>query len=151
MESQEMQEFLLDLKDEIVSSIKEAKNEFKGNLKYQILKVEIDPANGDQVVVLDDNTKIEHEKIVGVFITSSNDQALVGTTLGLNINEETILPDDFEASLINRNIGISINELPHRFEQEANNSVIKVKVRHGKMQGIEDSYTINVYLVALEK
>ncbi len=101
--------------------------QLKGKQKYQVLRLQITEAGQSQL--LNTNTKQEHDRITGVFINVDQQNALVGSMLDLSIDDTEIIPEGFEAVLINRTVGVSINDMPYEFEARARNSKIKLRLK----------------------
>lgn len=116
---------------------------------YQIIPIRIDRAN--QVQKIYTETKMDHKKIIGVFGSSTSDFGIIGSTLDLSIDEKEVFPEGFEASLINRQVGVGINELPYKIERKALNSKIKATYTDGGNYGTIYPYTYNLYLVATKE
>lgn len=115
---------------------------------FQIIPVKV--LNANQVVKVNTETKMEHAKIVGVFGSATSDFGIIGSTLDLSIDEKEVFPEGFEASLINRQVGVNINELPYSIERKAKNSKIKLTFIDGGNINTKYPYTYNLYLVAIK-
>ncbi|PWD98809.1 hypothetical protein DDZ16_13805 [Marinilabilia rubra] len=122
--------------------------EVKGIQKYQVLRLQV--AEAGQTQTLNTNTKQEHDRITGVFINVDQQNALVGSLLDLSIDDTEIIPEGFEAVLINRTVGVSINQMPYEFEVRARNSKIKLNYKDGAAPGAIYPYTVSVYLRAID-
>ncbi len=120
----------------------------KGKQKYQVLRLQVTEAGQSQL--LNTNTKQEHDRITGVFINVDQQNALVGSMLDLSIDDTEIIPEGFEAVLINRTVGVSINDMPYEFEVRARNSKIKLNYKDGAAPGAVYPYTVSVYLRAVD-
>jgi len=120
----------------------------KGRQKYQVLRFQVTEAG--QVKTLNTNTKQEHDRITGVFVNIEHQAALVGSLLDLSIDDTEIIPEEFEATLINRTVGVSINQMPYEFDVRARNSKIKLNYRDGSAPGVKYPYTVSVYLRAID-
>jgi hypothetical protein len=122
--------------------------EAKGRQKYQVLRLQITEAG--QTRTLNTTTKQEHDRITGMFINISQQNALVGSLIDLAIDDAEILPEGFEAVLVNRAIGVSINQMPYEFDVRAKNSKIKLNYQDGSAPGTTYPYTVAVYLRAID-
>lgn len=122
--------------------------EAKGRQKYQVLRFQITEAG--QKKPLNTNTKQEHDRITGMFVNISQQDALVGSLIDLSIDDAEILPEGFEAALVNRAIGVSINQMPYEFDVRAKNSKIKLNYQDGSAPGTTYPYTVSVYLRAID-
>lgn len=122
--------------------------QLKGRQKYQVLRLQVTEAG--QTITLNTNTKQEHDRITGVFINIEQQNALVGSLLDLTIDDTEIIPEGFEAVLINRTIGVSINQMPYEFDVRARNSKIKINYKDGAAPGAEYPYHVSVYLRAID-
>jgi hypothetical protein len=120
----------------------------KGRQKYQVLRMQI--TESGQSVTLNTNTKQEHDRITGAFINIEQQNALVGSLLDLSIDDTEILPEGFEAVLINRTIGVSINQMPYEFDVRARNSKIKINYKDGASPAASYPYAVSVYLRAID-
>lgn len=122
--------------------------QLKGKQKYQVLRLHITEAGQSQL--LNTNTKQEHDRITGAFINVDQQNALVGSMLDLSIDDTEIIPEGFEAVLINRTVGVSINDMPYEFDVRARNSKIKLNYKDGAAPGAVYPYTVSVYLRAID-
>jgi hypothetical protein len=120
----------------------------KGRQKYQVLRLQVIEAG--QSITLNTNTKQEHDRITGAFINIEQQNALVGSLMDLTIDDTEILPEGFEAVLINRTIGVSINQMPYEFDVRARNSKIKANYKDGASPGASYPYTVSIYLRAID-
>lgn len=120
----------------------------KGRQKYQVLRFQVIEAG--QVKTINTNTKQEHDRITGVFVNIEQQAALVGSLLDLSIDDMEIIPEEFEATLINRTVGVSINHMPYDFDVRARNSKVKLTYKDGSAPGVKYPYTVSVYLRAID-
>ncbi|WP_148660905.1 hypothetical protein [Marinilabilia salmonicolor] len=122
--------------------------QLRGKQKYQVLRLQITEAGQSQL--LNTNTKQEHDRITGAFINVDQQNALVGSMIDLSIDDTEIIPEGFEAVLINRTVGVSINDMPYEFDVRARNSKIKLNYKDGAAPGAVYPYTVSVYLRAID-
>jgi hypothetical protein len=120
----------------------------KGHQKYQVLRFQVTEAG--QTKILNTNTKQEHDRITGVFLNIEQQNALVGSLIDLSIDDTEIIPETFEATLLNRTVGVSINDMPYVFDVRARNSKIKLNYKDGAAPGVIYPYTVSVYLRAID-
>jgi hypothetical protein len=129
-------------------TVKTVETPQKGRQKYQVIKLQITEAG--QVKPLSTTTKQEHDRITGMFVNISQQNALVGSMVDLAIDDVEILPEGFEAVLVNRAIGVGINQMPYEFDVRARNSKIKLVYTDGSAPGATYPYTVAVYLRAID-
>ena len=122
------------------------KNEVVLEKAFQIIPLIITTAN--EVVKKTTETKIYHDKIVGLYGSATSDFGIINSTIELSIDEKEVFPELFEASLINRQVGVNINELPYKIERKAKNSKVKITYTDGGNVNAIYPYTYNLYLVA---
>lgn len=120
----------------------------KGRQKYQVLKLQVKSAG--EIIKLSTNTKQEHDRITGVFVNIEQQNALVGSEIDLTIDDVEIIPEQFEVTLLNRTIGVSLNEMPYSFNVRALNSKIKLNYKDGAAAGVTYPYGVTVYLRAID-
>jgi hypothetical protein len=122
--------------------------------KYQIITFEITEAGQKKVV--NTNTKVEHDKITGVFATIQKESSVasaveVASTIGLTIDSEQIFPDEFEVGNLTKQVAVDINSLPHILDERAKNSPVKIVYQDGNSPLFPDGgYKVNIYLRATE-
>lgn len=120
----------------------------EGKQKYQIIRFNITkPGEKKQIRT---NTKQEHDLITGVFINVEQQSALVGALIDMNIDDTEIIPEGFEATLINRVVGVSLNQMPYDFKVRAKNSKINLNYADAAAPGVSYPYTVSVYLRAID-
>ena len=113
---------------------------------FQIIPVKV--LSAGQVVKISTSTKMEHKKIVGLFGSATSDFGIIGATIELVIDEKEVFPEGFEASLVNRQVGVSINELAYQIERKAKNSKVRLTYTDGANVNTKYPYAYNLYLVA---
>lgn len=115
---------------------------------YQIIPIKIVAAG--QSVPVNTETKMEHESIVGIFGSTTSEFGIIGSTMNLTIDDKEVFPDGFEVSLIHRQNGVSINDLPYKLKRRALNSKIKLTYVDGKNINTVYPYTFSLYLQAIK-
>lgn len=114
--------------------------------KLQIVKFKV--AKGETVDV-NTNTKLEHDSIESVFLRLSNEDALSGARLRLEVNSEEILPDGTEAAIIHHNSNTAINDVAYPVQEEAKNSNLRITFKdNSELLATGDEYEVTVYLIA---
>jgi len=84
--------------------------------KLQIIKVNV--SSSGQRVRIDTESDTHFDKLKGVFATVSESHAEEQSTLKLLVDDEEILPDDFEVSLINPTTSISYKDVVYPFDEK---------------------------------
>jgi hypothetical protein len=123
-------------------------------LKYQIISFDV--TEPGQKKTINTNTKVEHDRITGVFVSIQKDSSVassieVGSTMGLSIDSEEIFPDKFEVGNLTKQVAVDINNLPHVLDEKARNSPVKVIYQDGNSPAFPaGGYKVNIYLRATE-
>lgn len=114
--------------------------------KLQVVKFE---ATKSETVEYNGNTKTEHDRIKGIFLRLSNQDALSGATLRVWIDDTEIIPDDTEVALLHHNDDMSIKDVTFPVDEKAKNSSIRIIYKDDSENlAVDDSYYVRVYLLA---
>ncbi len=114
--------------------------------KLQVVKFEVKKG---QTYEFNGNTKTEHDRIKGIFLRLSNQQALPGATLRVWIDDTEIIPDDTEVALLHHNDDMSIKDVAFPVDEKAKNSPIRVIYKDDSENlAVNESYNVRVYLLA---
>ena len=114
--------------------------------KLQVVKFEV---NKGQTFEFNGNTKTEHDRIKGIFLRLSNQQALPGATLRVWIDDTEIIPDDTEVALLHHNDDMSIQDVAFPVDEKAKNSPVRIIYKdNSENLAVSDSYDVRVYLLA---
>lgn len=114
--------------------------------KLQVVKFEVKKG---QTYEFNGNTKTEHDRIKGIFLRLSNQQALPGATLRVWIDDTEIIPDDTEVALLHHNDDISIKDVAFPVDEKAKNSPVRVIYKDDSENlAVNESYNVRVYLLA---
>jgi len=114
--------------------------------KLQVVKFEV---NKGQTFEFNGNTKTEHDRIKGIFLRLSNQQALPGATLRVWIDDTEIIPDDTEVALLHHNDDMSIQDVAFPVNEKAKNSPVRIIYKdNSENLAVSDSYDVRVYLLA---
>ncbi len=114
--------------------------------KLQVVKFEVKKG---QTFEFNGNTKTEHDRIKGIFLRLSNQQALPGATLRVWIDDTEIIPDDTEVALLHHNDDMSIQDVAFPVDEKAKNSPVRIIYKdNSENLAISDSYDVRVYLLA---
>ncbi len=123
--------------------MKEQDNNIK---KLQVVKFEVKKG---ETFEFNGNTKTEHDRIKGIFLRLSNQQALSGATLRVWIDDTEIIPDDTEVALLHHNDDMSIKDVAFPVDEKAKNSPIRIIYKDDSENlATKDSYHVRVYLLA---
>ncbi len=114
--------------------------------KFQIVKITVESAN--QKVRIEADTEIKHKIVTGIFATISNSNALPKATISLSVDEEEIIPDDFELSLLSPTSANSLKDVVIPASEKANGSKIRGLYTDGGITGVTYPYDVRVYLTA---
>ena len=110
-------------------------------VKFELKKVDTFEFNG--------NTKTEHDRIKGIFLRLSNQQALQGATLRVWIDDTEIIPDDTEVALLHHSDDMSIQDVAFPVNEKAKNSPVRIIYKdNSENLAVADSYHVRVYLLA---
>ena len=112
--------------------------------KIQIVKFAVTSAN--QRLKIDTETEISHKNITGVFATVSNKDALDGSTLQLSVDENEILPKDFELSLVSPTSALSMQEVVYPMTELANGS--RISGEYNDSGKASYPYDVRLYFIA---
>ncbi|MCW3789849.1 hypothetical protein, partial [Plebeiibacterium sediminum] len=114
--------------------------------KLQVVKFEVKKG---QTFEFNGNTKTEHDRIKGIFLRLSNQQALPGATLRVWIDDTEIIPDDTEVALLHHNDDMSIKDVAFPVDEKAKNSPVRVIYKDDSENlAVNESYNVRVYLLA---
>ena len=114
--------------------------------KLQVIKFEVKKG---QTFEFNGNTKTEHDRIKGIFLRLSNQQALPGATLRVWIDDTEIIPDDTEVALLHHNDDMSIKDVAFPVDEKAKNSPVRVIYKDDSENlAVNESYNVRVYLLA---
>jgi hypothetical protein len=114
--------------------------------KLQVVKFEVKKG---ETFEFNGNTKTEHDRIKGMFLRLSNQQALPGSTLRAWIDDTEIIPDDTEVALLHHNDDMSIKDVTFPVDEKAKNSPIRIIYKDDSENlAVNDSYHVRVYLLA---
>ncbi|WP_430811105.1 MULTISPECIES: hypothetical protein [unclassified Carboxylicivirga] len=114
--------------------------------KLQVVKFEVKKG---QTFEFNGNTKTEHDRIKGIFLRLSNQQALPGATLRVWIDDTEIIPDDTEVALLHHNDDMSIQDVAFPVDEKAKNSPVRIIYKdNSENLAVSDSYDVRVYLLA---
>ncbi|RKD89808.1 hypothetical protein [Mangrovibacterium diazotrophicum] len=114
--------------------------------KLQVVKFEVKKG---QTYEFNGNTKTEHDRIKGIFLRLSNQQALPGATLRVWIDDTEIIPDDTEVALLHHNDDMSIKDVAFPLDEKAKNSPVRVIYKDDSENlAVNESYNVRVYLLA---
>jgi len=114
--------------------------------KLQVVKFEVKKG---QTFEFNGNTKTEHDRIKGIFLRLSNQQALSGATLRVWIDDTEIIPDDTEVALLHHNDDMSIKDVTFPVDEKAKNSPVRIIYKDDSENlAVNDSYHVRVYLLA---
>jgi hypothetical protein len=114
--------------------------------KLQVVKFEVKKG---QTYEFNGNTKTEHDRIKGIFLRLSNQQALPGATLRVWIDDTEIIPDDTEVALLHHNDDMSIKDVAFPVDEKAKNSPVRVIYKDDSENlAVNESYNVRVYLLA---
>lgn len=114
--------------------------------KLQVVKFEVKKG---ETFEFNGNTKTEHDRIKGMFLRLSNQQALPGATLRAWIDDTEIIPDDTEVALLHHNDDMSIKDVTFPVNEKAKNSPIRIIYKDDSENlAVNDSYHVRVYLLA---
>jgi len=110
-------------------------------VKFKVKKGEAFEFNG--------NTKTEHDRIKGIFLRLSNQQALPGATLRVWLDDTEIIPDDTEVALLHHSDDMSIQDVALPRNEKAENSPVPIIYKdNSESVAVADSYDVRVYLLA---
>ncbi|TRX70712.1 hypothetical protein [Carboxylicivirga sp. M1479] len=113
--------------------------------KLQVVKFEVKKG---QTFEFNGNTKTEHDRIKGIFLRLSNQQALPGSTLRVWIDDTEIIPDDTEVALLHHNDDMSIQDVAFPVDEKAKNSPVRIIYKdNSENLAVSDSYDVRVYLL----
>lgn len=115
--------------------------------KFQIIEKSV--TSGAEVAI-DEISQKDYHKIEGVFIHSTDTQGTQDSLLELDVDNEEILPKDFEASLIEVNSYNSWKEAMLPLEEKADGSTIQGKYTDGG-NASSYPYTLKLYIVCKQK
>jgi hypothetical protein len=114
--------------------------------KLQVVKFEVKKG---ETFEFNGNTKTEHDRIKGIFLRLSNQQALQGATLRVWLDDTEIIPDDTEVALLHHSDDMSIKDVAFPVDEKAKNSPVRIIYKDDSENlAVADSYHVRVYLLA---
>ena len=114
--------------------------------KLQVVKFEVKKS---ETFEFNGNTKTEHDRIKGIFLRLSNQQALQGATLRVWLDDTEIIPDDTEVALLHHSDDMSIKDVAFPVDEKAKNSPVRIIYKdNSENLAVADSYHVRVYLLA---
>ena len=90
--------------------------------KNQLIELAI-TTHGESITI-DDKVKAYINRLTGISIFASNENAYIGSSLQLAIDNEEIFPKGFKIRWIREKDGVDINSLPYKIDEKGNNTVI---------------------------
>ncbi len=115
--------------------------------KLQIIKLNV--ASSGSRVKIDTESDTHFDKLKGVFATVSKLHAEEQSTLKLLVDDEEILPDDFEISLIKPTTSISYKDVVYGFNEKGlGNKITGEYIDGGNASSYP--YEVKIYFEAQE-
>ena len=94
------------------------------NRKQKNQMIELVIATRGQVIAIDEKVKAHITRLTGITLFSSDENAYIGSTLDLTIDNNEIFPKGFKARWIRDREGVNVNQLPYSLDENGNNTVI---------------------------
>lgn len=115
---------------------------------FKIIKRSITQAG--QTVSFKEATLEHTEKVIGVFVNFDDNKLKKGATISLDIDNQQILPSEFEASLIASKDGLGINDVPLAIDEKASGTSVEGKYIDKTPAGEFTPYEFRLYLICLD-
>jgi hypothetical protein len=122
----------------------------KNNLKFEKISLTVDSSG--KSVRFSQFTQVDTKKIVGIAITSSDDDAILGATLQLTMRAIEIFPRDFEAKMLLCGQEVPPNQRFFIFNKaiDVDRSEITGTLVDGGAGFYSAEYNVNIYLLGFE-
>ena len=118
----------------------------QANLEYEVIEIDVPTANS--TVSIPKTTRVEHKKVVGLFIFSPN-FADYKSTMHLSIGQKDVMGSDkIAVNIHSKDDYLSVNDVAFKTDIDVNNSPIKVDYYDGG--AITTPYTIFLYLICVK-
>ncbi len=124
-------------------------------MRHQIVTIHVDQKN--KRYQFDTIAHTTNKRIVGVFVTSTergddNSKSIMDSTMSLTIDNEEILPDGFDCSLICEKTVNSFYDHPYIMNERADGSTIKgTYVSSANVDIPAGGYDVKIYLWCVVK
>ncbi|HAT77390.1 MAG TPA: hypothetical protein DCS19_11310 [Flavobacterium sp.] len=92
--------------------------------KFQVIEFTV--PTGTTSVTKEDNVKDYLDNVTGVFFMLSNENAIAGSTVRLEIAKEEILPENFDIGLVIPKAGVAAKDYPLQIREIGKNSTIRI-------------------------
>ena len=116
------------------------------NVEYERITLTVDSQG--QVLTPDTYyTKAGHKEVFGIQMTTTDEQALPGTTLQLSIDNREVFNNDFEVRLIHAGYDCPVNERAFNYiNRKIDKSNVEIRLTDAG-NAAAYPYTINIYLM----
>ncbi len=118
----------------------------KGNVEFE--KIEISVSGAGQAIEFSHITEVDHARIIGIMQQFSDETAIPGSSIELDVDGDEVFPKGFESALIYSNESVAPDD---RFMRYIDRNVDQVKVTgkytDGSAQAVFAPYTAHIYLL----
>jgi len=119
----------------------------KGNVEFYRIPIDVDTEAG-QIVEFSIVTEIDHRRIIGVMQQFSDETAIPGSILQMDVDGVEIFPTGFESALIYSDESVAPDDRFMKYiNREINQVRIKGKFTDGSAQAAFAAYTAHIYLL----
>jgi len=117
------------------------------NIELEAYRIDITNPNTSQIVKLNQKTKIEHKKIIGVFCAlKGGNQANYKSKVSISINSENIISaEPFNIFLIEKTNSLTMENCMWKLDKEIKAS--DVNINYEDANEYSSPYTLVIYLV----
>ena len=122
-------------------------------LKHQIITIRVDAAG--KRFAFETQSKVTNDRILGIMLTTTETaddvyKNINDSTIQLTIDNEEILPDGFDCSLISQKIGNAFYDNVYPCNERADGSLIKGSFTSGT-ENFVNPYDVKLYLWCVSK
>lgn len=114
--------------------------------KIQVISIE---SKYHAMVEVNTNTKIEHDRVVGIFAKVGLEEAIPGATIQAWIDGEEVLPQDTEVAVVSHSDSLSMEEAAFPVDEKAKNSTVRLRYTDNANINVPagTTYNVKVYLL----
>ena len=119
------------------------------NVKFEMHSLQVN--SGEQFIQSEFNTESTTQQIVGVAITSDDNDALDASTIELRIGSSPIFPRNFECKMLRAGMEVAPNHRFFIFNKAENVDRAQVQIRYTDGGEFVEPYRVNLYLMGFER
>jgi len=122
----------------------------KGNVEFE--KIAISVTEAGQEIEFSITTEIDHARVIGIMQQFSDETAMPGSTIQMDIDGDEVFPVGFESALIYSDESVPPDD---RYMRYINRDISQVKIKgkytDGEAQDTFAAYTAHIYILMRTK